>query len=111
MPLTPHVEKHFTASETVRDEVVRQTLDERVSMTQPLQVIIIKPSKYMANGAVERFRRGFMPNSTVPYMRSMTPSDVAGMPVAVDTIDEYVHTDLEYLSLLRRPRGGRTLVV
>src|SRR5579863_6924571 len=47
--------------------------DERRSMTQPLQVIIIKPSKYMGDGSVERFRRGFMPNSTVPYMRSMAP--------------------------------------
>ena len=80
-------------------------------MTQPLQVIIIKPSKYMADGAVERFRRGFMPNSTVPYIRSMTPAEVDGTPVAVHAIDEYVHADLEYLSLLRRPAGGRTLVV
>ncbi|MEX2558588.1 MAG: radical SAM protein, partial [Pirellulales bacterium] len=31
-------------------------------------------------------------------------------PVDVHTIDEYVHTDLEYLSLLRRRRVGRTLV-
>src|SRR5258708_4817506 len=80
-------------------------------MTQPLQVIIIKPSKYMADGSVERFRRGFMPNSTVPYMRSMTPAEVGGTPITVPTIDEYVHTDLDYLSLLRRPRAGRTLVV
>ena len=80
-------------------------------MTEPLQVVIIKPSKYLPDGTVERFRRGFMPNSTVPYMRSMTPPELGGTPVAVHTIDEYVHTDLEYLSLLRRPRGGRRLVV
>ena len=30
-------------------------------MPQSLQVVIIKPSKYMADGAVKRFRRGFMP--------------------------------------------------
>ncbi len=79
-------------------------------MAQPLQVVILKPSKYTADGSVERFRWGFMPNSTVPYMRSMTPSCVGGTPTDVHPIDEYVHTDLRYLSLLRRPRGGRTLV-
>jgi hypothetical protein len=51
-----------------------------------------------------------MPNSTVPYVRSMTPSDVGGTPVEVHAIDEYVHTDLGYRSLLGRPRGGRTLL-
>ena len=79
-------------------------------MAQPLRVVIIKPSKYTADGYVERFRRGFMPNSTVPYMRSMTPAEVNGTPTDVQSIDEYVHTDLRYLSLLRRPQGGRTLV-
>jgi hypothetical protein len=79
-------------------------------MVDPLQVVVIKPSKYTADGYVERFRWGFMPNSTVPYVRSMTPAGAAGTPVDVHTIDEYVHTDLSYLSLLRRPRAGRTLV-
>ena len=79
-------------------------------MADPLRVVILKPSKYTADGYVERFRWGFMPNSTVPYMRSMTPAEVGGTPVEVHTIDEYVHTDLGYLSLLRRPRGGRTLL-
>jgi len=79
-------------------------------MAQPLRVVILKPSKYTTHGYMERFRWGFMPNSTVPYMRSMTPSCVGGTPIDVHRIDEYVHTDLRYLSLLRRPRGGRTLV-
>jgi len=79
-------------------------------MPQSLQVVIIKPSKYMADGFVERFRRGFMPNSTVPYMRSMVPAEVDGMPVEMQTIDEYVHTDLQYLKLLSLPEGKRTLV-
>jgi len=79
-------------------------------MAQPLRVVILKPSKYTADGYVERFRWGFMPNSTVPYVRSMTPAEVNGIPTDVHLIDEYVHTDLRYLSLLRRPRGGRTLV-
>ena len=29
-------------------------------MSQSLQVVIIKPSKYLADGCVERFRRGFL---------------------------------------------------
>ena len=79
-------------------------------MADPLRVVILKPSKYRADGYVERFRWGFMPNSTVPYMRSMTPAGLGGTQMEVHTIDEYVHTDLGYLSLLRRPRGGRTLL-
>ena len=79
-------------------------------MARQLRVVILKPSKYMADGHVERFRRGFMPNSTVPYMRSMTPPVVGDTPVEVHTVDEYVHTDLRYLSLLNRPQGGRTLL-
>ena len=79
-------------------------------MAQQLRVIILKPSKYMADGYVERFRWGFMPNSTVPYMRSMTPSAVGDTPVKVHTVDEYVHTDLRYMSLFNRPQGGRTLL-
>ena len=79
-------------------------------MAQPLRVVILKPSKYTADGYVERFRWGFMPNSTVPYLRSMTPSVVGDTPAEVHTVDEYVHTDLHYLSLLRRSRGYRTLL-
>lgn len=79
-------------------------------MAQPLRVIILKPSKYTAEGYVERFRWGFMPNSTVPYLRSMTPPVVGDTPTEAHTVDEYVHTDLRYLSLLKRCRGSRTLL-
>jgi hypothetical protein len=79
-------------------------------MPRSLQVVIIKPSKYMADGFVERFRRGFMPNSTVPNMCSMVPVEVDGIPVETQAIDEYVHTDLQYLKMLSRPEGNRTLV-
>jgi hypothetical protein len=79
-------------------------------MSQPLRVVILKPSKYTADGSVERFRWGFMPNSTVPYVRSMTPAAVNGTPTEVHSVDEYVHTDLRYLTLLSRPQGGRTLL-
>jgi hypothetical protein len=65
-----------------------------------LRVVIIKPSKYGISGHVDRFRRGFMPNSTVPYLRSMTPSSVDGVPVETFAIDEYVQTDTKYLKLL-----------
>ena len=80
------------------------------TMADQLRVVILKPSKYRVDGYVERFRWGFMPNSTVPYMRSMTPAGLGGTQVEVHTIDEYVHTDLGYLSLLKRPRGGQTLL-
>src|SRR4029453_3403184 len=80
------------------------------TMADPLRVVILKPSKYTADGYVERFRWGFMPNSTVPYVRSMTRASLADPPIEVHPIDEYVHTELGYLSLLRRPPGGRTLL-
>jgi radical SAM superfamily enzyme YgiQ (UPF0313 family) len=79
-------------------------------MSRSLRVVIVKPSKYTPEGYVERFRWGFMPNSTVPYLRSMTPSAVNGASVEVSSVDEYVHTDLDYLSLLRRHSGARTLL-
>lgn len=79
-------------------------------MPSPLRVVVLKPSKYLPDGFVERFRWGFMPNSTAPHMRSMTPAAVGETPVEIHAVDEYVHTDLDYLSLLDRPKDGRTLV-
>lgn len=76
-----------------------------------LRVVIIKPSKYGVNGDVERFRRGFMPNSTVPYIRSMTPPSVDGVRIETYAIDEYVQTDLEYLNLLRYPQEPTLLAL
>jgi hypothetical protein len=75
-----------------------------------LRVIVLKPSKYGRDGFVERFRRGFMPNSTVAYLKSLTPEAVDGVPCSVTAIDEYVHTDLDYLSLLR-PQPPATTVL
>jgi Radical SAM superfamily len=68
-----------------------------------LRVVIIKPSKYGVSGYVERFRRGFMPNSTVPYIRSMTPDFLDGVRIETHAIDEYVQTDLDYLNLIQDP--------
>jgi hypothetical protein len=65
-----------------------------------LRVVLLKPSKYGTDGYVERFRRGFMPNSTVPYLRSMTPASFEGAAIEIHAIDEYVQTDLDYLKLL-----------
>jgi Radical SAM superfamily len=77
---------------------------------EALRVIVLKPSKYGIDGCVERFRRGFMPNSTVTYIKSLTPERVSGVPCEVHAVDEYVQTDLGYLSLLQRAAGRRTLL-
>jgi hypothetical protein len=67
----------------------------------PFRIILIKPSKYGLDGAVERFRRGFMPNSTLLHLRSLTPDCVAGRQTEVRMIDEYTFPNLRYLDLLR----------
>lgn len=79
-------------------------------MPPSLKVVIIKPSKYMVDGTVERFHRGFMPNSTVPHIRSMVPAFANQQPTETRAIDEYVYTDLDYLSLLEPARHSHTLV-
>src|SRR5437879_1637580 len=76
-----------------------------------LRVIIIKPSKYGVSGYVERFRRGFMPNSTVPYIRSMTRASVDGIEVDTLAIAESVQTDLDYLELIRNPQQPTLLAL
>ena len=75
-----------------------------------LRVVIVKPSKYGADGFVERFRRGFMPNATVPYLASMTPGRIGHAACEVRAVDEYVQTDLGYLSLFDPAPGVRALV-
>jgi len=68
--------------------------------TAPNRVVILKPSKYRVGGAVERFRRGFMPNSTLNHLQALTPASVGGRLLEVVTIDEYIETDLKYLDEL-----------
>jgi hypothetical protein len=75
-----------------------------------LRVVVWKPSKYDADGFVERFHRGYMPNSTLQYLASMTPREVAGVRCEVIAIDEYVQTDLDALALLDPEPGVRTLL-
>ena len=65
-----------------------------------LRVVLVKASKYNTDGFVERFRWGSMPNSTLPYMRSLTPRSIAGATIETHAIDEYVQVDLDYLDLL-----------
>lgn len=71
-----------------------------MSRTSSLRVVILKPSKYGIDGHVERFRRGFMPNSTLTHIASMTPERIGDCLIETVTVDEYVQTDLEYLKLL-----------
>jgi hypothetical protein len=76
-----------------------------------LSVVILKPSKYDHEQCVERFTRGFMPNSTLAHIVGCTPSQIDGVDIDVQWIDEYVETNLEYLTRLERARGAaRTLV-
>ena len=79
-------------------------------MASSLRVIVLKPGKYGTDGYVQRYRRGFMPNSTVSYLASLTPPEVDGARCEVVTVDEYVHADLDYLGLLARDPSRRTLV-
>lgn len=76
----------------------------------PLRVILLKPSKYGRDGWVERFRRGFMPNSTLPHLAALTPAQVRGRAVELVSIDEYIETDLNYLRWLGAERGDCTLL-
>ncbi len=69
--------------------------------SEAFRIVLVKPSKYGRDGHLERFRRGFMPNSTLLHLKSMIPIQVGGRPIEVDVIDEYTQTDLRYLRLLR----------
>jgi hypothetical protein len=76
-----------------------------------LRVVIIKPSKYDERGRVERFRRGFMPNSTLAFLRSMTPVEFEGTTIEAVGIDEYIQTDMGYLDLLRKGQSPTLLAL
>ena len=76
-----------------------------VTKPSKLRAVVIKPSKYNPRGLLERFWKGFMTNSTIYYIASLMPREVAGVPVEVHTIDEYVEPNLRYLELLRKPSG------
>ena len=69
--------------------------------TGRLRVVIIKPSKYLPDGYVERYRRTTIPNSTGPYIHSLTPARIDGCEIETVAFDEHLETDLRYLDLLR----------
>ena len=75
-----------------------------------LRVVLVKPSKYGVDGRVERFRRGFMPNNTLPHLKSLTLAAAGRLPIEIHAVDEYVETDLGYLRLLERSREAPTLL-
>lgn len=76
-----------------------------------LNVVVLKPSKYGLDGYVERFWKGFMPNATVPFIRSMIPQRIKDTEIITHSVDEYVHTDLEYFKLFDAQRMGPTLLL
>ena len=82
-----------------------------MSAQRPLRVVLVKPSKYGLDGYVERFTRGFMPNSTLPHLASLTPRRLGDRPIEIYAVDEYVETDLGYLRLLEFDDNGHTLRV
>lgn len=53
-----------------------------------LKVVLVKPSKYDESGYVERFRLGYLPNSTLNHIRSLTPTAIDGVGIAIHCIDE-----------------------
>src|SRR5262249_27627787 len=86
-----------------------RAMNEDTFMPTP-RVVLIKPSKAAAHGSVERFRRGFRPNSTLPHLASLTPPALRSTHIEVQAIDEYVETDLDYLRWLRHDPEVITLV-
>jgi pyruvate-formate lyase-activating enzyme len=75
-----------------------------------LRVVLIKPTKYEADGSVQRFKKGYMPNATLYHIASLTPSHIGDAAVTVHTVDEYVHQDLDYLQLLHHDPNFVTLL-
>ena len=66
-------------------------------MSRKRRVIIYKPSTYgagdgfdLGDGHVERIHRGFMPNSTIQFLASLTPESVSGADMEVVTVDEHI---------------------
>ncbi len=68
-----------------------------------LEVVLVKPSKYLPNGFVERYRRGFLPNITPYHIESLTPKMIGDTKVRTRIVDEYTAPDLNYFRLLQAP--------
>lgn len=52
-----------------------------------------------------------MPNSTVTHMNSMTPAQMDGCAIETVVVDEYVQTDLDYLSFLAKDSNPTLLAL
>ncbi len=76
-----------------------------------LRVVLVKPSKYDADGSVARFKYGLMPNATLYHLASMIPGEIRGVATEVHLVDEYVETDLGYLRLLEADRESVLLLL
>ena len=79
-----------------------------------LRIVIEKCSTYgsgsgyqLGDGYVERFWRGFMPNSTLSFLRSLTPPSVLGRDTEVIIVDEHISPGKE-MELLK-DRTGNTI--
>jgi hypothetical protein len=72
-----------------------------MTANRKLKVVLIKPSKYARDGVVERFRAGFMPNSTLAHLRSLTLQAAGERGVEIRSIDECTATDTRYLDWLK----------
>ena len=79
-------------------------------MKKPLRVVLIKPSHYLEDGYLTRFRVFMMPNTALSHIAGLTPREVAGRPVETCVIDEVIERDLDYLALLRADPGFETVV-
>src|SRR5206468_1187836 len=64
----------FDAAAPVNPGAELETRSRCSSMN--LKVVLVKPSKYDESGHVQRFRLGYLPNSTLNHIRSMTPSAI-----------------------------------
>ena len=78
--------------------------------TETLRVVIVKPSKYAADGYVERFRRGFMPNSTVPYLREHDAGCGGSSAASRSTPSTSTSTPTSTTCAAAPAPGGRTLL-
>ncbi len=79
-----------------------------MSPSKLLEVVIIKPSKYLPNGYTENYWRAFLPNMTPYFLDSLTPQTVGETTIVTQTIDEYTNPDLRYLNLLQKPNDKDT---
>jgi hypothetical protein len=80
---------------------------EKFRLSKPLEVVLIRPSKYRADGYVERFHKGYMPNSTMPNIRSLT-QEILGASSRILRPLTNMFTLMPPTCLIWLPTGART---